>query len=315
MEEHEMPDDLLTAQEAADFLKLKKSTVYEMVKRGEIPSAKIGKQLRISRADLEALLPGGAAPPRRQDHAQKPPLHSGDGGHSSVVLCGQDASLDLISNHVTGSQGNKAVVLRSHAGSYNSLTMLYHGKVDIATALLWHEKTGSYNRPYIEALLPGLPTVAVRLFGRTMGLYVQRGNPKGVYGLGDLRRGEVRLVNRERGSGERVLLDEKLKAMGLSPREVNGYQNEQTASLTVAAAVARGEGDVGLGAESAGRQVSGVDFLPLQEEWCDMVFLAEREREPAFQAILDYVLSESFARDLSQSAGYDLSQTGKVFRL
>ena len=312
-----VPDDLLTAQEAADYLKLKKSTVYEMIKRGEIPSAKIGKQLRINRADLEALLPGGGAQaaPRREAHTQKPPLVNGEGGHGSVVLCGQDASLDLISNHVTGSQGNKAVVLRSHAGSYNSLTMLYHGKVDIATALLWHEKTGSYNRPYIETLLPGLPTVAVRLFGRTAGIYVQRGNPKGIRGLGDLRRPDVKLVNRERGSGQRVLLDEKLKAMGLAPREVNGYRNEQTASLTVATAVARGEGDMGLGAESACRQVSGVDFIPLQKEWCDMVFLAEREREPAFQAILDYVLSETFARDLSQSAGYDLSQTGKVFRL
>ncbi|MGN1004764.1 MAG: substrate-binding domain-containing protein, partial [Oscillospiraceae bacterium] len=145
--------------------------------------------------------------------------------------------------------------------------------------------------------------------------YVQRGNPKGIRGLGDLRRADVTMVNRERGSGERVLLDEKLKAMGLPPQEVNGYRNEQTASLTVAAAVARGEGDMGLGAEAACLQVPGVDFIPLQKEWCDMVFLAEREREPAFQAILDYVLSEAFVRDLSQSADYDLSQTGKVFRL
>lgn len=312
-----MPDDLLTAQEAADYLKLKKSTVYEMIKRGEIPSAKIGKQLRINRADLEALLPGGGvqSAPRNPPHAEKPPLLTGESGHGSVVLCGQDASLDLISNHVTGSPGNKAVVLRSHAGSYNSLTMLYHGKVDLAAALLWHEKTGSYNRPYIETLLPGMPTVAVRLFGRTAGIYVQRGNPRGIRSLGDLRRPEIRLVNRERGSGERVLLDEKLKAMGLAPRQVNGYRDEQTASLTVAAAVARGEADMGLGCETICRQVSGVDFIPLQKEWCDMVFLAEREQEPAFQAILGYVLSEAFERDLSQSAGYDLSQTGKVFRL
>lgn len=312
-----MPDDLLTAQEAADYLKLKKSTVYEMIKRGEIPSAKIGKQLRIARTDLEALLPGGGVhtpPPHREEYAPKAhPVP--EGGHGSVVLCGQDGCLDLISNHVTGSQGNKAVVLRSHAGSYNSLTMLYHGKVDIATAHLWHEKTGSYNIPYVEALLPGLATVCVRLFGRTTGIYVRRGNPKGVQGLGDLRRRDLIMVNREKGSGTRVLLDEKLKTMGLSGRDLSGYRNEQTNHLTVAAAVARGDGDLGLGAEAASWQVSGVDFIPLQKEWYDMVFLAEREREPAFQAILNYVLSEAFIRDLSQSDGYDLTQTGKVVRL
>lgn len=311
-----MSDDLLTAQEAADYLKLKKSTVYEMIKRGEIPSAKIGKQLRINRADLEALLPGGGshAAPRREEHEPKPPRPDRE-GHGSVVLCGQDASLDLIADRVTGTQGNQAVVLRSQAGSYNSLTMLYHGKVDLAAAMLWHERTGSYNRPYIETLLPGLPTVAVRLFGRTAGIFVRRGNPKGILGLGDLRRRDVTLVNRERGSEARVLLDEKLKAMGLAQSAVKGYWNEQTTPLTAAAAVAREEGDMALGCQSAAAQVSGVDFIPLQTEWCDMVFPARREGEPAFQAILDYVLSEAFARDLSQSAGYDLSQTGKVFRL
>lgn len=310
-----MPEDLLTAQEAADYLKLKKSTVYEMIKRGEIPSAKIGKQLRINRADLEALLPGGGthAAPAREPYPSKPPLTAG--GHGGIVLCGQDGSLDLISNHVTGSQGNKAVVLRSHAGSYNSLTMLYHGKVDIATAILWHEKTGTYNRPYIETLLPGLSTVSVRLFGRTVGIYVPKGNPKGICSLNDLRRGDVQLVNRERGSAARVLLDEKLKAMGLPAAQVSGYLNEQTNPLTVAAAVARGEGDMGLGNQAACWQVPEVEFIPLQTEWCDMVFLAEREREAAFQAVLDYVLSDAFTRDLSHSAGYDLSQTGKVFRL
>lgn len=310
-----MPEDLLTAQEAADFLKLKKTTVYEMIKRGEIPSAKIGKQLRINRADLEALLPGGGAHTvsARGAHTEKPPLQHGE-GHGGVVLCGQDGCLDLISNHVTGSQGNKAVVLRSHAGSYNSLTMLYHGKVDIATAVLWHEKTGTYNRPYIENLLPGLPTVAVRLFGRTVGIYVSKGNPKEIHGLGDLRRRDIRLINRERGSSSRILLDEKLKAMGIPSHEVDGYSNEQTTSLTVATAIARGEGDMGFGNEAVKWQVPDVDFIPLQTEWCDMVFLAEREREPAFQAILNYVLSETFSHDLSHSVGYDLSQTGKVFR-
>ena len=312
-----MADELLTAQEAADFLKLKKSTVYEMIKRGELPSAKIGKQLRINRSDLEALLPGGAT--RAEEPAPAPVptprRRVPEGGPNSVVLCGQDGCLDLIANYVTSSQGNGAVVLRSHAGSYNSLTMLYHGKVDIATAHLWDEAGKDYNLSYIKALLPGLPTVAVRLFGRNTGIYVQRGNPKHIKGLGDLRRRDVVLVNRERGSGTRILLDEKLKAMGLPRKQVLGYETEQTSHLGVASAVARGEGDMGMGAEAAARQVSGVEFLPLQREWYDMVFLAEREWEAPIRAVLDFVRSDTFVKELSQTDGYDLSQTGHVFRL
>lgn len=235
-----MSDDLFTAQEAADFLKVKKTTVYELVKRGDLPSTKIGKQLRIPRAALEGMT--GAA---HSQPSAKPPLR--EGGRAGVILCGQDSSLDLIANQVTASAGNGAVVLRSHAGSYNSLTMLYHGKVDLATAHLWDEKSGTYNLPYIEKLLPGIEVTVVRLFGRTTGLYVPAGNPKGVEGISALTRSDLVMVNRERGSGVRVLVDEKRKAMGLSPRQIRGYDDERTSHITVAAAVAGGPADYGFG--------------------------------------------------------------------
>ena len=303
-----MSDDLFTAQEAADFLKVKKTTVYELVKRGDLPSTKIGKQLRIPRAALEGMT--GAA---HSQPSAKPPLR--EGGRAGVILCGQDSSLDLIANQVTASAGNGAVVLRSHAGSYNSLTMLYHGKVDLATAYLWDEKSGTDNLPYIEKLLPGIEVTVVRLFGRTTGLYVPAGNPKGVEGISALTRSDLVMVNRERGSGVRVLVDEKRKAMGLSPRQIRGYDDERTSHITVAAAVAGGPADYGFGAEAAARQVDGVDFLPLQLEWYDLVLPTARREEPAFRAVLDYVISPQFRRELARTGHYDLSQTGRIFEL
>lgn len=304
-----MPEDLLTAQEAADYLKLKKATVYEMVKRGELPSVKVGKRLRISRAALEALAGTARSEAGRMDRPER------GRSRSSIVLCGQDPSLDLIANAVTAQPGNGSVVLRSYAGSYNSLNMLYQGRVDIATAHLWDEESRSYNLPYLRKLLPGLEIQAVRLFGRTMGMYVQAGNPKGITGLDDLRRRDIRLVNRERGSGTRVFLDEKRKALGISVRHLSGYGREETTHMTVAGAVARGEGDLGFGAEAAARQVQGVAFLPLQLEWYDMVLLRERREERPFQAVMDYVCSQAFQRELDQTGAYDLSQTGRVFEL
>ena len=146
-------------------------------------------------------------------------------------------------------------------------------------------------------------------------MYIQAGNPKGITGLDDLRRRDLRLVNRERGSGTRVFLDEKRKALGIPSRQISGYQREQTTHMTVAGAVARGEGDLGFGAEAAARQIPGVDFLPLQREWYDMVFLRERREERPFQAVMDYVGGPGFLRDLDQTGTYDLSQTGRVFEL
>lgn len=309
-----MSNDLMTAQEVADYLKVKKTTVYEMVKRGDLPSKKIGKQLRISRAVVEQLAaPAAAAVPHTTAPAE--PTHEGASGkHRSIVLCGQDTALDIIANHIS-SLPDCPNVLRSYAGSYNSLGRLYHGRSAIATAHLWDEETKQYNLPYLSKLLPGMDVVVVRLFGRQMGLYVRQGNPKAIHTIADLARPDVRICNRETGSSTRILLDTKLKAMDIPKSAVQGYDYEQTSHLTVAGAIAGGEADVGLGIEAAARQVQGVEFLPLQQEWYDMVFAAELADRPPYCTIVDFVRSPAFHTALEQLGGYDLSQTGQAMFL
>jgi putative molybdopterin biosynthesis protein len=304
-----MANDLMTAQEVADYLKLKKTTVYEMIKRGDLPSTKIGKQLRISREEVEKL----AAP----SSAARPAAAAADAPqqkHRSVVLCGQDVSLDIIANYIS-STPNIPNVLRSHAGSYNSLNRLYHGRASIATAHLWDEETQQYNLPYLSKLLPGMDVAVVRLFGRTMGMYVQKGNPKAIRSIADLAHPDVTLCNRETGSGTRILLDSKLKALGIPKSAVSGYGTEQTSHLTVAVAVSRGEADVGLGVESAAFQVRNVDFVPLQLEWYDMIFAADLVDRAPYSNILEFVSSPAFRAELEPLGNYDFSQTGKQFLL
>jgi len=300
-----MVQELLTAQEAADLLKVKKATVYEMVKRGEIPAVKIGKQVRIDREDLNRLI----QPPRTGD------THGTTGRNGSgVVLCGQDSCLNIISNHVSLLPGAEPV-LRSYAGSYNSLHQLYQGTADIATAHLWDAETGTYNFPFITRLLPGIPVTVVRLLGRKMGIYTAKGNPKRISGIEDLGNGTITIVNREKGSGTRILLDEKLKAMRIRADTIPGYDREYSNHLSIAGAVSRGEADFGMGAESAAMQVQGVEFLPLQTEWYDMVYLSARAEETTFQLLMEYVTGSEFRREIAATGPYDMSQTGKVFSL
>jgi putative molybdopterin biosynthesis protein len=211
-----MEGKLLTAQEVADILKIKKNTVYELVKRGELPSKKVGKQVRISERVVAQYL-NMASP---QDMGAPQPAET-DQDHQ-IILCGQDLSLDLIANHIR-SFHDLPDILRSHAGSYNSLYSLYQGAAHIGTSHLWDERSKEYNYTYISKLIPGIPLVVIRLFGRMQGYYVKKGNPKNILSWEDLRRGDIRIAVREKGSGTRVLLDEKLKALSIDRNSIPGY--------------------------------------------------------------------------------------------
>lgn len=304
-----MEQELLTAQEAADLLKIKKATVYEMVKRGRLPAVKVGKQLRIAKTELEQML-------RLTGNKQPQPAASQPEGteNGGIILCGQDSCLNIISNHISALPGAETI-LRSYAGSYNSLTMLYQGKVDIATSHLWDEETGRYNIPFITRLLPGIPAVVVRLLGRNMGIYVKAGNPKHISGIESLQDGTISMVNREKGSGTRILLDERLKTLGIDRLKIPGYFREYHNHLSIAGAVARGEADFGMGTESAAMQVSGIDFLPIQREWYDLVFPSDRAQEPTFRLLMNYLTGGGFRDEVAATGNYDLSQTGQVFHL
>jgi putative molybdopterin biosynthesis protein len=306
---------LLTVQEVADILKIRKNTVYELLKRGDIPSKKVGKQIRVSILDVEKYLSTPESVIENVKYsAGVRQVEPSEQNSDKIVLCGQDVSLDIIANYISAQPGLPSI-LRSHAGSYNSLYSLYQGKSQIATAHLWDEKTKEYNYPYITKLVPGIPVVVIRLFGRMQGFYVKKGNPKSIRTWDDLKRDDITIVNREKGSGTRVLLDEKLKLMNVNRNQIPGYNREFTSHLLIAGAVARGEGDFGLGSENGCQQVGGVEFIPLQSEWYDMVFSAEMEDSRPYKAILDYITSDLFFQELSGIGCYDISQTGKIARL
>ena len=304
-----MDNELMTVQEVADLLRVKRNTVYEMLKRGDLPSVKVGKQLRVKRGDVLGKLAGAPAVHVPERAA---PIAARSG--TSLILCGQDPSLDLIAAHVSAEPGMPEV-LRSHQGSYNALAALYAGRADIATCHLWDEKTREYNLPYITKLLPGMPALVVRLFGRTAGFYTAAGNPLGLTGWADLARPGIRMVNREKGSGIRVLIDEKLRARSLSPASIRGYNDERPNHAAVAIAVAGGEGDVGAGIQSVARQVPDVHFVPLQKEWYDMVIPLDRAEEPAMCAVVQFACSDEFRRELDRIGTYDFTESGKIFRI
>lgn len=309
----------LTPTEVADILKITKHTVYEMVKRGDIPAYRIGRKMRIDPKDVELYRRQGKSFEFVQPDMGYSPtptvMPTNQVGSATtqdkLVISGQDIILDILARHLE-QRLSPIKVFRYSIGSFEGLSSLYHGKTDMAAIHLWDGESGKYNIPYVRHLLPGIPVVIIHLAQRMQGFYVQKGNPKGISDWLDLSRPDITMINRETGSGTRVLLDEKLRLLKIDSKTIKGYEREDYSHLAVASAVARGEADVAMGCEKASLQVRGVDFIPLQKESCDLVITKNKMEAARLHTVIQILQSPSFKSELLGVGDYDVTDTGQI---
>ena len=318
----------LTTQEVAQILNISKNTVYELIKRGELPSYRVGRKVRVDEIDIEEYKNKSRTnikiSPTNVEKINEEKTNNSiisllnsknflpnSNYKNDFIICGQDILLDVLTRHLE-QHPNGLQALRRYIGSYNGLVELYRGNINIATAHLWDGDTGVYNIPYVRRILPGVPCVIVHLVCRMQGFYVAKGNPKNITTWKDLTRSDVLMINRERGCGVRVLIDEKLCKLGIPWQSINGYESEALSHLAVASTVARGDADVAVGNEKAALQVQDIQFVPLQKERYDLIIRKDDINKPPFQAILEILNSKEFQEELRGIGGYDLSDTGKI---
>ncbi len=301
-----------TPEEVANILKISRFTVYEMIKRGDLTAYRIGRKVRVEAPDLDVYIKKSKSlSPAAQTQAARPLDPAVQAQPEGLIICGQDVILDILTRHLERMMPHVRF-LRNYAGSIDGLMALYRGTANAATTHLWDSDSDTYNVPYVRRLLPGHRTLLINLAYRMEGFYVLKGNPKGVGSWQDLTRHGIRFINRERGSGARVLLDEQLRSHGIDQRDIVGYSQEETSHLAVASSVARGDADVGLGIEKAALQVKEIDFIPLQKERYDLVIRREDADKPHFQALLAVLRSPAFRNEVAGMGGYDLSHTGEI---
>lgn len=230
----------------------------------------------------------------------------------TIVCTGShDMLLDVISDMMSGE--SEGVRLSStHIGSLGGLMALQRGEAHITPTHLLDEETGIYNESYIRSLFPDEEMVLVKGVGRVQGLMVAPGNPLGIKGVEDLTR--VKYVNRQRGAGTRVLLDYKLKQAGISPDEIDGYDAEAATHMAVAAQVAGGEADCGMGVYSAAHAM-GLDFIPVGEEEYDFAMRPETYELPEMKSFLRLLTSAEFKTELDRLGGYSTDKTGEARRI
>jgi putative molybdopterin biosynthesis protein len=227
-----------------------------------------------------------------------------------VAIGSHDLALDVLANYLH-KQYPRRSLSSSNVGSLGGLLALKRGEAHLAGSHLLDEESGEYNVPYVKRLLPDQEMVIINLVYRQQGLIVAKGNPKGISGLADLLRQEVSFVNRQRGAGTRVLLDFKLRELGINPAEIRGYERVEFTHLAVAAAIASGTANAGLGIMSAAKALN-LDFIPLLKERYDLIIPRLCYESPFLEPLRDVLQQPPFRAEVENLGGYDTSQMGQI---
>lgn len=194
------------------------------------------------------------SPGKRRTAAARP-------GKEIRFVGSHDLAVELLARHL-GTLYPDTHFTTAFVGSLSGLVALECREADIAGAHLMDEDSGQFNIPFVKRIMPNEAVVLMNLMQRIQGLMVARGNPKYILGVQDLKRPDITFVNRQKGSGTRILLDSRLLRLGIAPAKIKGYEREEKTHMAVASLVSQGNADAGLGAQSAA-SVAGLDFIPL----------------------------------------------------
>ncbi|MFZ5650199.1 MAG: molybdopterin biosynthesis protein [Bacillota bacterium] len=293
-----------------EFVRVKLGQVGETVIATPI-SRGAGVIMSLIRADGILRIPGLSEGYNAGDRASVELLRPMEEVRETTVVIGShDIALDVLANYLKVAHPG-ASLSSAHVGSLGGLAALRKGEAHCAGTHLLDEETGDYNVSYIKRLLPDRKMVLVNLVYREQGLIVARGNPKGIRGVQDLAREGINFINRQRGAGTRVLLDFRLRELGIDPGRIQGYEREEYTHMSVAAAVASGSADAGIGIRAAAGSL-GLDFISVAEERYDLCIPAEYMDTLYISRILEVMGMNEFRSAVEKLGGYDLRDCGKI---
>ena len=252
-------------------------------------------------------------PGTNKNHVRLRLLKDREAVRRKVVVAGCDPAMFLAAEHLR--KQDKENLVPCLMGNSIALGALKRREVHAAGVHLAEDRSGTWNLPDLRRSLGGMGCMIVTFAHWEEGLIVKQGNPKKIRGATDLARPRIRLVNREKGSGARRLLDRQLQTQGIPAARVQGYDDEVLSHFEVASRVKAGLADVGVGVRAAA-SICALDFIPLQRERYDLVIpKTHYETLPGLRILLDLIVSKPFRDELEALGGYDTRDTGKIVEM
>ncbi|MCX7884243.1 MAG: molybdopterin biosynthesis protein [Caloramator sp.] len=230
-----------------------------------------------------------------------------------VVIGSHDPILDVVSDLLKKSEGEYSLS-SSHVGSMGGILSLKKEECHIAPIHLLDMESGEYNISYINKYLKGMDIALIKGVKRIQGLMVKKGNPYNIKGLKDIAELKLRYINRQKGSGTRLLLDYNLKKLGIDFSTILGYEREEFTHLGVAAAIKEDDADCGMGVYSAALLMD-LDFIPICSEEYDFAIPESYLEMPMIKKFIEIIKSNDFIKELERLGGYDYSNCGEIVKV
>jgi len=293
-----------------EFVRVKIGAVDDRLIASQLPRGS-GSITTLTEADGIIRIPADSEGIGQGEKTEAELLRSPDAIKNTIVITGShDNTLDLLADQIRRKSGSVSIS-SSHVGSMGGLMAIKKGACHMAGAHLLDPEDGTYNVSYIKKYLPDEKVWVVNLVMRDQGLILPRGNPKQIKGVEDFKNSDLFFINRQPGSGTRILLDYRLKSLGISPSDISGYENEEYTHMSVAVAVLSGRADGGLGIHAAARALD-LDFIPVVTEEYDLVIPDRFYTGKSVQQLLATIDTDDFKNRVAALGGYATDKTGRV---
>jgi len=295
---------MLTTKEVAEYLSINEKHVYRLIREKKIPATRITGKWLFPKNLIDEWIVASAR------KSVSPPVSAAAPENQLIIAGSHDLALELLIRNAAVKYPTYTVSI-SNVGSLAGLIALQRGSCHIAASHLLDQRTGEYNSTFIKKHFPNMSFMLLNLAYRQQGMIVKKGNPLSITTLAHLASKSINFINRQEGSGTRVLLDYMLAKEGIDSAGIQGYSKVAYTHLEVALEVFSGSADVGLGIFAAARMLD-LDFIPIATERFDLVIPTDHYSRGPVKALCAVLNSQEFKSQIAQMGGYDTRDTGRI---